>query len=394
MKNLFLSLSLIFLTTSLSLSAQNPMRTFREDMTFLNKYLNTVELKSEDGNARIVIIPEYQGRVMTSTSGGKAGKSYGWINYDLISSGEILPHMNAFGGEDRFWLGPEGGQYSIFFPRDAAFTAENWQTPPAIDSEPFELVERGNDFASFSKSITLVNYQGFTFEIDVNRKVSLLSTDQIQKDLGLTLNDELKVVGYQSDNQITNTGTTNWREETGLLSIWILGMYNPSPATSVIIPYQGTPNINTSYFGKIGDDRLKVSPGFILFKGDGKYRSKMGLPPENVTGFMGSYDHDHEILTLVKYSYSNDAKYVNSLWEIQHAPFEGDVINSYNDGPMENGEIMGPFYELESSSPALTLGPGQQAIHIHATYHLEGPESLLNEVAEKLLNVKLINTRM
>ena len=24
-------------------------------------------------------------------------------------------HVNVFGGEDRFWLGPEGGQYSIFF---------------------------------------------------------------------------------------------------------------------------------------------------------------------------------------------------------------------------------------------------------------------------------------
>jgi hypothetical protein len=29
-----------------------------------------------------------------------------------------VPHINVFGGEDRFWLGPEGGQFSIFFAKD------------------------------------------------------------------------------------------------------------------------------------------------------------------------------------------------------------------------------------------------------------------------------------
>ena len=32
--------------------------------------------------------------------------------------------MNGFGGEDRFWLGPEGGQFSIFFKKDDPFDLE------------------------------------------------------------------------------------------------------------------------------------------------------------------------------------------------------------------------------------------------------------------------------
>ena len=44
--------------------------------------------------------------------------------------------------------------------------------------------------------------------------------------------------------------------------------------------------------------------------------------------------------------------YVNSMWEVQRDPFAGDVVNSYNDGPpAPAAKPLGPFYELETSSP-------------------------------------------
>lgn len=37
-----------------------------------------------------------------------------------------------------------------------------------------------------------------------------------------------------------------------------------------------------------------------------------------------------------------------------------DALKSYNDGPVdENWEQMDPFYEIESFTPALVLGPGE-----------------------------------
>lgn len=83
------------------------------DLQFLQEYLNPVELGNDE--SRILIVPEYQGRVMTSTSSGLTGFSYGWINHDLIEKGTVLPHINAYGGEERLWFGPEGGQFSFFF---------------------------------------------------------------------------------------------------------------------------------------------------------------------------------------------------------------------------------------------------------------------------------------
>ena len=47
-----------------------------------------------------------------------------------------------------------------------------------------------------------------------------------------------------------------------------------------------------------------------------------------------------------------DAAYLNQEWNLDGDPFIGDAVNAYNDGPLEDGSQMGPFYELESVSPA------------------------------------------
>ena len=78
------------------------------------------------------------------------------------------------------------------------------------------------------------------------------------------------------------------------------------------------------------------------------------------------------------------------MWEMQREPFKGDVVNSYNDGPPAPGKPpLGPFYELETSSPALRLSPAQQHTHVHRTFHLVGPEADLDRIASATLGVGL-----
>ena len=102
---------------------------------------------------------------------------------------------------------------------------------------------------------------------------------------------------------------------------------------------------------------------------------------------LGSYDAENRILTVVHYSPGPaDAEYVNAAWEIQERPFEGDTVNAYNDGPLADGSQMGPFYELESSSPAGFPAPGDSLCHTHATFHFTGDPEELDRIAEKLLN--------
>lgn len=364
--------------------------TFGYDLDYLKKYQQVITLKENDGNSQIVILPELQGRVMTSTSTGLEGNSYGWMHYDLLASGKFEEHINPFGGEDRFWIGPEGGQYSIFFKKDAEFVFDDWYTPAALDTESFDLVSQSSTEVTFKKEMQLVNYQGFEFDIKVNRTVSIFDKASIEQDLGLTLNDKIDFVAYQSDNEIVNTGSQAWSKETGLLSIWILGMYIPSDNTTVIIPYKNELALNTSYFGEVPAGRLTTTDKHILFKGNGTARFKLGLPPKNVEPYIGSFDADKNMLTIVSYTFDGKPDYVNSEWRYhEEGGYQGDVINSYNDGPLGNGDQLGPFYELESSSHTEALQPGSSIKHLHKTYHFEGDTQSLNVISKAILNKDL-----
>ncbi|WPP50651.1 DUF6786 family protein [Catalinimonas niigatensis] len=374
------------------------VNTFGYDLNFLQNHLDgLIILKDDSAKSQVIVAPQYQGRVMTSTAGGEEGLSYGWINYDLISSGELREHMNPYGGEDRFWMGPEGGQYAIFFEQGDEFVYENWQTPPALDTEAFEVVSNSEKEVSFTKNISLQNYSGTRFDVKVDRTISLMDASVVENELEITLPSEgIDLVAFASDNRITNQGEKAWLKEEGLLSIWILGMFKPSPSTTVVIPCDDDPAldvpiVNDRYFGKVPEDRLKVENGFIYFKGDGNFRSKIGLAPERAKPIMGSYDAENKVLTIVKFSLpQNAADYVNSMWEIQNQPYTGDAINAYNDGPLDDGSAqLGPFYELESSSPAAALVAGESIQHRHITIHFSGSVETLDQLAREILGVGL-----
>ncbi|MGJ8592770.1 MAG: DUF6786 family protein [Aquaticitalea sp.] len=372
--------------------------TYADDVVFMKDYIDIIELSHESNNSKVAISAALQNRVMTSSAFGDNGRSYGWINKDLFHSKEILERIHVFGGEERFWLGPEGGQYSIFFKEGTEFTLDDWYASKLIDLEPFNLKSVTSKNAVFTKEGALTNYSGFTFEIGIEREVSILSNPEIQKELGLdSLTDEVKSVAYQTTNTLSNIGKSDWKKDTGLLSIWLLGMFNHSPHTTIIIPYvDGDASelgkvVNDTYFGKVPSNRLVVKESVIYFSGDGKYRNKIGLSPMRAKNIAGSYDSENGILTIVKYNKPvNVTDYVNSMWEIQDKPFEGDVINAYNDGEPEAGaKPLGPFYELETSSSAFALKSGESITHIQLTCHFEGDEAQLNPVIEHLFGVSV-----
>lgn len=372
--------------------------TFGYDLNFLNEHQKTVVLKRN--GAMVALVPGYQGRVMTSASAGMGGMSYGWINYKLIESGQKAPHFNNYGGEERLWLGPEGGQFSIYFAPGVPFTFENWQVPAPIDTDPFDLVSANDTIAVFKKNIQLVNYSNVKFNLMIDRTVTLLDNSQIEARTGISLPAGVEPVAYVTDNLLTNTGKLPWTREGGLLSMWLLGQLISSPTNIVLAPFIEGPEeklgpvVNDSYFGKVPADRLKVLKNLILFKADGLKRGKIGLSPLRAKNYIGSYDFGKKVLTIVFYNKPDEqVGYVNSMWEIQKDPFSGDVLNSYNDGPLEDGSQMGPFYELEDSSPAAALKPGESMKHVNLTMHLTGDESAINSILVKQFGITVEEIR-
>lgn len=393
----FPALLLLLLAVFRSATSPAMAATFDEDTAFLRAHTDVIVLSDDSGEARIAVSPRWQGRVLTSTAQGGAGRSFGWINRKLIASGKQDPHFNPYGGEDRIWLGPEGGQYSIFFAAGAKFDLADWYVPAAFDTRPFQVVGQSKRSASFAAEFSLTNYSGTHFEVAIKREVRLLDAAAAWAALQAQARSEVRLVAYESDNTLVNRGSAPWRKETGLLSIWILGMFTPSPSAVIAVPIKPGPDaelgvkVTANYFGEIPADRLKVTDQAIFLKGDGKFRSKIGVNPRRSRGVLGSYDAENRVLTFVQFDQPEGVvDYVNSLWKLQDDPYRGDAENSYNDGPPAPGaEPMGPFFEMESSSPAAALAPGQSIRHVHRTFHLTGPEEALDQLSRRVLGLPL-----
>ena len=334
------------------------MGSYAYDAQFLKDHgIEYTELVSADGNSKVMVIPAWQGRVMTTSASGDEGDSYGWINYRFINEGKVSSQFNPVGGEERFWLGPEGGPFSLYFKEGQEQVYDNWIVPPVL------------------------------------RTVSLMDAGEVAADFNIQLTNDMKIVAYKSENKITNTGDKAWTKEGGLVSVWMLGCFNPTPTTTVFIPYkqdaEGT-IVNDEYFGKIPADRLIKENGIIYFKIDGLYRSKLGLPASRATDICGSYDSLKGVLTILWCSLpETPSVYVNGQWGPQEDPFAGDVINSYNDGPVEDGSIMGPFYEIETSSPGAELAPGASLVHTQKVIHVQGKDEQLVPIVQDLFGADL-----
>ena len=188
----------------------------------------------------------------------------------------------------------------------------------------------------------------------------------------------------------------------GLVSIWMLGMFNASPKSVIIVPYRAGdekrlgPVVCSDYFGAVPADRLKITPEAVLFT------MLTGLQDQRLPGrakaTLGSIDFQAGVLTLAHFTMPEDptkAVYMNNRWGVnQPDPFSGDCVNAYNDGPPAPGKKgMGAFYEMESLSPAAVLKTGESLAHRHCTVHIMASPAVLAELARQTLGVDLAKVR-
>lgn len=388
--------------------AKGDEMSYGEAREFLSRHTRLVELVNKDG-ARVAICPDWQGRVMTSTCEGMTGPSYGFINRQFIEAGKLDPRFNNYGAEDRMWLSPEGGKFSLWFKPGVEQTLDNWHMPPAMNEGGFEITSDANNdaYCRMKTRMKLQNASGTELDLAVERDVRLLNEADLAGLFGTAAVhfsvDGVKMVAYETVNTITNRGPA-MTKESGLVSIWILGMLNSGPRTVVVVPYRPGeesrlgPVVKSDYFSQVPPERLKVTPEAILFRADGEYRSKIGTSQRRAKNLLGSIDFAAGVLTLVSFSMPGDpaaCDYMNNLWgALTPEPYVGDVANSYNDGPPEPGaKGLGAFYEMESLSPAVALATGESLVHHHRTLHIRANKPTLAKLAKKILGVELETVR-
>jgi hypothetical protein len=381
--------------------------TFEEDLAFMRSH-GPVEVLSArgPGAGQIAVSARWQGRVMTSAV-DPGRPSLGFVNRAFIEAGQTGTSFDNYGGEDRFWLGPEGGQHGLYFPAHAPFELDTWQVPRALQEEAWAIAHASATSITLTRTMRLVNRSGTEFHVAVERDVNLLGEDDVSARFGVAPPSTAEWVAFETVNRVTNVGAAAWTRSGGLLSVWILGQFPASADSVVIVPFvaSAAPDppdrsaiVHDGYFGAVPPDRLVVRPreGHLLFKVDGEHRSKIGVGPARARPIVGSYRREAALLTLVHYDLpAGPRDYVNSMWEVQRDPYDGDVVHSYNDGPIGAGRpALGSFYEIETSSPAADLAPGQSITHAHATLHLAAAPEALEPVALHALGTSLASLRL
>jgi hypothetical protein len=369
----------------------------------LSQHTKLIELNN-GAEARVAIAPEWQGRVMTSTCEGTAGPSFGFVNREFIAARKPDRQFNNYGAEDRMWLCPEGGPFSLWFQYGAQQVQKNWHTPPALNDGAWKVVSKPNDRSvRMTAHLAFQNTATTPFTLDVMREVRLLGIEDLQKMLGpwaagVITQADVKSVAYETENRVVNRGAA-FSKESGLISIRILGTMNAGPRSVILVPYKPGPVgelgpvVKSDYFGLLLPDRMKINNDAVLLLADGKFRSKIGISQHRARNMLGSIDFDAGVLTLVQFSMPDDpgkCDYLNNRWGLpQDHPYTGDVVNAYNDGPNDLGRQLGAFYEIESISPALIRKTGESLVHLQRTIHIKADRKTLAKLTQEVLGIEL-----
>ncbi len=374
-------------------------KTFGETHALIKNHTEPVILS--DGARQVLVAPAFAGRVMVSTLDGDEGLALGWIKPEVVTGAMRDERFVNYGAAERMWLAPEGSQFALYFPPEQNLSSANWIVPASFNHTKFPVVSASPTAVTMEKEIELENWSRTKFKLRLKRTISMLPAAQVADVAGVPVPDGVKYVAYQTHNVVGNAADTAMARSSGLVAIWMLGMFATEGDVTIILPYVpdakgGTgPKVKSNYgssFNIPPPERLKVldDPPVVLFKGDANFRSKIGLSPQRTTGVMGSMDWKRTILTLVKTPVVEpNGLYVENAWEPDKR-YGGDAVNSYNDGPAGvEGEQFGFFYELETLSPAKELKPNEELVHDNFTLHFQGSLEALNGIAQKALGVDL-----
>ncbi|MDR2757144.1 MAG: hypothetical protein LBC20_15715 [Planctomycetaceae bacterium] len=336
---------------------------YRDAVNYLGSKTRILELCNQIGG-RIVICPDWNGNVMTSTCDGIDGNSFGLINVNAIDAGKTDWFYNSYGGEDQL----------IFFPESGMFV---------IDSMPQHPVVR------MRRSVKLNTVHGNHAEFDLIRTVRLLERYEVHETFGnaaaISLDQmDVSFVGFVTANSIVNSAvrSPSWAHP---ISIQIRGMFNSGQSTVAIVPFQpaeepeSEASIGTDFFGSSPHGRLRFLPSAVLLRADGKYRCQVTVPRKRAKPFLGTLDFREGTLTLVTFD----------MLELPYSDELEQEVRAYNHGPTFLGETeFAPFYEFNIFSLISELPHGETRTFHQYTLHINADNQTLTYLVQEVLGVE------
>ncbi len=367
----------LFVTSTFVLSScyHSAPTTYLYDLQFIEIYGRAYEQTADNGNARIVVSPDFQGRVMTSSATGINGFSNGWINKRFISRDIILDKENPYGGENYTWIGPNDGEYSLFHKfnkeGDTAF-----QVPADLDQFPFLMEFVSDTSMLLTKKLNATNLKGSTFNAKLSRFITLHSKSTINHLLHLNGDTaQLSIVGYTVKSTLTNIGMNNWDESTGLMSLQNVNQFNGEGTSTIFLQnHNAIPLDSISVFSNMDSSNVKFNNQVLALRADGIHTYTLKLPIFASSSLIGIYTPKLQRLTIIQNN-NAESKRQERLEIKNGAPLEGTSIASY--------------YQLRADSGSKPLKPNESIKQSQSIYHIYGDSTTMNSVLVKVFDLEL-----
>jgi len=324
---------------------------YHDALNYLVQKTPVIELYDQLGG-RVVVCPEWNGRVFTSTNGGLGGESFGSINVRAIDA----ERYEDFGGEDQ------------------------WTLSPLIYSYTIESVKENRTV--LQRMLQMADANGKPGEFQLTRSISLLNRHQSGEIFGDAVAEALQqgdvsVVGFCTENIIRT-------QEPACVASRLRGMFNASPHTAVIVPappmsFAPEPfTVNVDYLGGAPHGRLRYLSKTLLIRADGQGRCQVTMPYSTSPPIFGAIERRSGTLTLWTFDLPNDD------------PEERDVLRVYNPGRSEGGELdWARYYEINCFSAARKLQPEGLLTYWQCTLHLNADNAILDNLTRQIFGVSL-----
>ena len=335
---------------------------YREALNYIAQKTPVIELYDQLG-ARVAVCPEWNGRIMTTACEGLEGESFGCIDVHAVESNRF----ENFGGED------------------------HWTISPLIHTFNVESIKESQ--AVLQRTISMTDTRGKRVELNLTRKISLLSRKKIGVWFGKTVADALELedvsaVGFRTENTVKVN-------EKAHIAGRLRGMYNATPHTFVIVStpaknwtaeslMKDTVPFNINYLGGSPHGRTRYVPQALLIQADGDGRCQVTLPYSAAPPILGAVDFGAGTLTLWTFDVPGNAEDTHS---------DEDLIRIYNSGRIQTnrtGEVDWlRYFELNCFSEAQKLLPEEMFVYRQHTLHLIADNRTLGDCIREIFDVPL-----
>jgi len=332
--------------------------TFKSLAETLGRNTNITILEEDDGN---IIVSEYGARIIGVFYSDSPNLL--WVNPDLEN---VLKTRGWNIGGARVWISPER---NFFYMKPASF--EEWFCPEGLDPGNYRFIAEDQRMVSlecYFKTYDFVN-KGWL-------------TGVIRRDIGVDKGKRgiLKINVRESLLTDNFTGT--------LVNLWALIQVPPGagkPGTVLIPVKKGTQPVH--YFGKIPEDRLRVSENHVSFRIDGLKVTKLGIRPEDLpregeASIIYVREDGEGLWNIICMKSKHLPRSQKECLDVAKADPRGPkgAVQSYNSGP-EGSQLK--FGEIELHFlPATRIKEGMISTVV---YTIEAFRGSFNEVFEMLV---------